>query len=277
MHIRPRGRLSAATTRRLLDGGEGPSPLPQLLAAASAPATAAELRGEAAALAAFRSAPHAAPLPHDEPRRPPVRAASTFMIAKAVAAIALTASTAGGIALATTSTPADPPARPTREAVATNSAGPPSLVSAVPGPGAALVDPQPAADPSVAASNPSDGARTPVRPTPAPQVARPTGPCRASAGCADADPGAAARPSADPGTAARPTPPKGRPSAAPGNPDRRTGKPDTATDRAKDGTTDKDKPEKTGKPADDQETANGNGNGNGNADRGGSAGKGRDG
>jgi hypothetical protein len=272
MHIRPPGRLSAATTRRLLDGGEGPSPLPQLLAAASAPATAAELRGEAAALAAFRSAPHAAPLPHDEPRRPPVRAASTFMIAKAVAAIALTASTAGGIALATTSTPADPHA-PTTEAVVTDGAAPPSLVSAVPRPGAALVDPEWAVDPSAAASDPSDSARATVRPTPAPQVARPTGLCRASAGCTDADPGTAARPTADAGTAARPTPPKGRPSAAPGNPDRRTGKPDTATDRAKDGTTDKDKPEKTGKPADDQETANGNGN----ADRGGSAGKGRDG
>ena len=44
--------------RRLLDGGHGPSPLPELLAAARAPATAAELRTEPAARAAFRAPVH---------------------------------------------------------------------------------------------------------------------------------------------------------------------------------------------------------------------------
>ena len=53
MHTRRLGRLAGATAQRLLDGGDGPSPLPQLLAAATAPATAAELRGEAAARVAF--------------------------------------------------------------------------------------------------------------------------------------------------------------------------------------------------------------------------------
>ena len=82
-------------------------PLPQLLAAASAPATATELRGESAARAAFRSSMHPAPLPDDLPRRSTVRVTTSIMIAKAIAAIALTAGTAGSIALATTATPAD--------------------------------------------------------------------------------------------------------------------------------------------------------------------------
>ena len=125
MHTRRFGRLSGATAQRLLDGGDGPPPLPQLLAAATAPATAAELRGESAARAAFRSSMHSAPLPHDIPRRTPVHATSSIIIAKVIAAITLTASTAGGIALATTSTPADPHARTTSESTATGDARPP--------------------------------------------------------------------------------------------------------------------------------------------------------
>ena len=108
MHTRRLGRLSGTTAQRLLDGGDGPSPLPQLLAAASAPATPTELRGESAARAAFRSSVHPAPLPDDLPRRATVRVTTSIMIAKAIAAIALTAGTAGSIALATTATPADP-------------------------------------------------------------------------------------------------------------------------------------------------------------------------
>ena len=104
-------------------------PAPQLLAAATAPATAAELQGESAARAAFRSSMHSAPLPDDLPRRPPVRVTTSIMIAKAIAAIALTASTAGGIALATTSTPADPHARPASESAATGDARPPPWCS----------------------------------------------------------------------------------------------------------------------------------------------------
>ena len=54
MHTRRLDRLSGTAAQRLLDGGDGPPPLPQLLAAATAPATPAELRGESAARAAFR-------------------------------------------------------------------------------------------------------------------------------------------------------------------------------------------------------------------------------
>src|SRR5512139_2078295 len=49
--------LDDVTAERLLDGTDGrPSALARLLARAAGPATAAELNGEAAALAAFRSA-----------------------------------------------------------------------------------------------------------------------------------------------------------------------------------------------------------------------------
>ena len=88
MLTRRPGRLSAAAAQRLLDGGGGPPPLPQLLAAAAAPPAPAELRGEPAARAAFRSSLHTAPLPHDFPRTP-VHATSTVMVARAIAALAL--------------------------------------------------------------------------------------------------------------------------------------------------------------------------------------------
>jgi hypothetical protein len=158
MRTRRPGRLSAAATRRLLDGGDGPPPLAQILAAATAPTTVAELRGESAARAAFRSSPHPTPLPHDPPRRSPLHAASTFMIAKAVAAVALAASTAGSIALATTSTPADPHALITSEAATTDGVPPSAVVLATPGPvavirwGVVLTRPWPAAQPGSGAA-----------------------------------------------------------------------------------------------------------------------------
>ena len=141
MHTRRFGRLTGATAQRLLDGGDGPPPLPQLVAAATAPATAAELRGEAAARAAFRSSTHSAPLSPDIPRRAPVRVTSSVIIAKVIAAITLTAGTAGGIALATTSTPADPHARTISETTASGDAAP-SLVIASPTSTGALDDPE---------------------------------------------------------------------------------------------------------------------------------------
>ena len=141
MHNRRFGRLTGATAQRLLDGGDGPPPLPQLLAAVTAPATAAELRGEAAARAAFRSSTHAAPLSPDIPRRAPVHVTSSVIIAKVIAAITLTASTAGGIALAATSTPADPHARAISETTASGDAAP-SLVIASPTSTGALDDPE---------------------------------------------------------------------------------------------------------------------------------------
>jgi hypothetical protein len=65
-------RLPRSTTDRLLDGGVGPEPLRQLLAAAAAPAQADELGGERAAHRAFITAARFPPLigaaPHN-PRR----------------------------------------------------------------------------------------------------------------------------------------------------------------------------------------------------------------
>ena len=253
MLTRRTGRLSAAAAQRLLDGGGGPPPLPQLLAAAAAPPAPAELRGEPAARAAFRSSVHTAPLPHDIPRKSPVHATSTIMVAKAIAAIALTASTAGGIALATSTTPADPPARTTSESAATDAA-PASLSSPPPGPERCWTIPTG----RLAHARPAP----PGRPASAGTAAHPTGLCQASShitgdragkaaespaftdlSCTDADPDAQA------------TRPTGRPSAAPRNPGERTGKPDT-TDRANDNT-DTDTPaeaeaEKPDKPADDR-------------------------
>jgi hypothetical protein len=93
--------LSGAAARRLLDGGDdGPSPLPQLLAAATAPGTAAELQDEAAARAAFRSSADATRVLLGGPRKARARAATTIVTAKIIAALALTAGTAGGVALA---------------------------------------------------------------------------------------------------------------------------------------------------------------------------------
>ena len=162
MHTRRFGRLTGATAQRLLDGGDGPPPLPQLLAAVTAPATAAELRGEAAARAAFRSSTHSAPLPHDIPRRAPVHVTSSIIIAKVIAAITLTASTAGGIALATTSTPADPHARTTSESTATGDTAPSSLLIASPTSTGALDDPENLTGSDGTADTPAAG--HPIRP-----------------------------------------------------------------------------------------------------------------
>ena len=97
-------RLPRSTTDRLLDGGVGPEPLRQLLAAAAAPAQADELGGERAAHRAFITAARFPPLigaaPHN-PRRHN-RALSWIVAAKAIAAVALTAG-AGGVAVAATS------------------------------------------------------------------------------------------------------------------------------------------------------------------------------
>jgi hypothetical protein len=105
--------LSGAVANRLLDGSDdGPAPLQQLLAAATAPASAAELQGEDAARAAFRSAVHAAPVPLRDSRRVRATTATGILTAKIIAALALTASTAGGVALATNSYSAHPQQSP---------------------------------------------------------------------------------------------------------------------------------------------------------------------
>jgi hypothetical protein len=105
--------LSGAVANRLLDGSDdGPAPLQQLLAAATAPASAAELQGEDAARAAFRSAVHATPVPLRDSRRVRATTATGILTAKIIAALALTATTAGGVALATNSYSAHPQQSP---------------------------------------------------------------------------------------------------------------------------------------------------------------------
>jgi len=107
---RSTGTLSGAAAHRLLDGSDDPpAPLRQLLAAATAPASEAELQGEDAARAAFRSAVHATPVPLRDSRRVRATTATGILTAKIIAALALTASTAGGVALATNSYSAHPP------------------------------------------------------------------------------------------------------------------------------------------------------------------------
>jgi hypothetical protein len=261
MHTRRLGRLSGTTAQRLLDGGDGPSPLPQLLAAASAPATATELRGESAARAAFRSSVHPAPFPDDFPRRSTVRVTTSIMIAKAIAAIALTAGTAGSIALATTATPADLPARTTSESAAADDVASSSLVLATPTPtGAALADPDGTAH-AAAADEPgrSGSAGIAARTTPDAKAPHPTSLCRASSNIqSDGHPGKAtdspafadlsctdADARADDADEAA-TRPAGRPTVAPGNPEQRTGKPDDAG-RATDDTDAEDTAEEPGK------------------------------
>ena len=227
------GRLTGATAQRLLDGGDGPPPLPQLVAAATAPATAAELRGEAAARAAFRSSTHSAPLPPDIPRRTPVRVTSSVIIAKVIAAITLTAGTAGGIALATTSTPADPHARAISETTASGDAAP-SLVIASPTSTGALDDPENLAGSDgtaealgAEAPDTAGGADGAVRTTPSPKAPHPTGRCRALTNLSeDGQAGKATESPAftddlncsEAGTAAGSTRPTGRPDVAPGKP-----------------------------------------------------------
>jgi hypothetical protein len=245
MHTRRLGRLTGATAQRLLDGGDGPSPLPQLLAAATTPATAAELLGEAAARAAFRSSTHSVPLPHDLPRRTPVRATSSIIIAKVIAAITLTAGTAGGITLATTSTPADPH-HVTSESTGTGDAASSSLVVDSPTSPGALDDPEDltgsggtADAPAAGAPDATGGTEDAVRATPSPKAPHPTGRCRALSNISeDGQAGKAAESPAfadlscteadTKGGGTGSTRSTGRPDVPPGNPEQRTGKPDTA-------------------------------------------------
>jgi hypothetical protein len=110
---RSTGTLSGAAAHRLLDGSDdAPAPLRELLAAATAPAMEAELQGEDAARAAFRSAVHATPVPIRDSRRFRATTATGILTAKIIAALALTATTAGGVALATNSYSAHPQQSP---------------------------------------------------------------------------------------------------------------------------------------------------------------------
>ncbi len=189
-----------------------------------------------------------------------MRITTSIMIAKAIAAIALTAGTAGGIALATSATPADLPARTTSESAATDDAASSSLVLAAPTPtGAALADPDGADDAAVADEPGRSGsAGTAARTTPEAKAPHSTGLCRASSNITTLDhPGkAAGSPAfvgldcddadarADDADAAAT-----RPTVAPGNPEQRTGKPDDAG-RATDDTDTEDTADEPGSAAD---------------------------
>jgi hypothetical protein len=244
-------RLTPATAEHLLDGGERPADLRQLLAAAAGPGTARELAGEAAAVAAFVDAQRASSLPSAESRRPSMlsTALSKILAAKAVAAVVLVAGATGGVALAATASgsddapPADRPAATrtatppaagengsenraeSAEATATESA---DASSAVPAPPA---EPDPSMtglcnawaagatdNPGKAAENPAFGAL--VDAAGSPEAV--DGYCD---DLADDAPGAnrsenATRPTEAPGNPDHPT---GQPTAAPGNPDHQVG------------------------------------------------------
>ena len=189
---------------------------------------------------------------------------------------------AGGIALATTSTPDDPHARTTSESTTTGDAAP-SLVIASPTPTGSLDDPEDLAGFAEAAGTPAagdpdraDDADDAVRATPSPKPVHPTGRCRAltnisedgQAGKATASPAFTDLDCTQTDTAAEPTRPTGRPDVAPGNPDQRTGKPDTIGNAKDDTATDEAaKAEKAGKNEDDS-NAEADTDGGGTADRG---------
>ena len=239
----PRRRLppvSGAVARQQLDGGHGPSPLPELLAAARAPATAAELRSEPAARAAFRCSVHThpSPLPHDIPRRNPMRTTTTILVAKAIAAIALTASTAGGVALATHSSPTTPrdQLNSTTAKAAASDAHAADLTSLTTTPSTALADDHARPDTPVGPARDDEENSKATNERASASAAHPTGRCQALSNISGTDQGKAADSPAftgldcsDNGTAT--TKSTGRPTAPPGNPDQRTGKPDTDQDK----------------------------------------------
>jgi hypothetical protein len=239
MHVRRFPRLTGAVARRLLDGGGGPSPLPELLAAAQAPATAAELQGEPAARAAFRSSLHTCPLPPDIPRRSPVKTTTTIMVAKAIAAIALTASTAGGVALATHSSPTAPKQQlhSTTEKAATQDGLAFKANPLTTSPPDAIADGHPRPDTPVGPAQDGEDSKA-INDRAALGASHPTGRCRALSNISNAGQSGKAADSAafadlscaDNANATANAKPTGRPTAAPGNPEHRTGKPDT--DRA---------------------------------------------
>ncbi|WP_214371156.1 hypothetical protein [Pseudonocardia sp. H11422] len=217
-------RLSAAAAEHLLDGGDGPQSLRQLLAAAAGPGTASELRGEAAARAAFVACPQ--PLPNDPtlgtaPMR--TRTLSRILMTKVIAALALTGA-AGGVAIAATATAGPPDELPASAAEQSTEQAAPALSRL----------PEPSAAPG-GGTHDSTGAERSG--TPSPSL---PGLCRAwSAGATD-NPGRAAEnpaftalvaaagdPSKVDGYCAGLTEdhPTGRPTTAPGNPDHPTGPP----------------------------------------------------
>jgi hypothetical protein len=204
--------LSGAVANRLLDGSDdGPAPLQQLLAAATAPASAAELQGEDAARAAFRSAVHAAPVPLRDSRRVRATTATGILTAKIIAALALTAGTAGGVALATNSYSAHPEQSPVvngsaRAGAPVGSVSPSGMTTSTTTPAAdgdARSDSSvPLGDNSEAVDDGTVPPRAPAAPAPGP-----AGPCAARCTTNAADSPVA--PPGRPGQHSSPPPPAG--------------------------------------------------------------------
>ena len=96
--------LRYRATDRLLDGGDGPEPLRRLLAAATGPATRAELAGEAAAVEAFVAAGSG------RGRHTKTGSRAGMRMARVATVVAL-AGAAGSVAVAAAATVSDPDVR----------------------------------------------------------------------------------------------------------------------------------------------------------------------
>ena len=182
-----------------------------------------------------------------------MRTTTTIMVAKAIAAIALTASTAGGVALATHSsptTPRDQSSSTTAKAAAAKAAASDALAadltSQTTAPSTALADDHARPDTPVGPARDGEENSKATNARASASAAHPTGRCQALSNISStAQPGKAADSPAfadlscsDNATTKQHT---GRPTAPPGNPDQRTGKPDTDRDENARGDTDADK------------------------------------
>jgi hypothetical protein len=263
MHTSTSDRLTAAAAEQLLDGGAGPAGLAPLLAAAAGPATASELSGEAAAVAAFADAPRVSRLPGAPSRRPSMLsvALSKLLAAKALAVVVLLAGATGGVALAATvsSQPAAPSADPPAAPRTPLPTAPPEPVEDHPAPAArgtahgADTTAQPAPEPSLAAlctawgagattGNPGAAAENPAFRALVKAAGSPGEVPGYCVGLQDTDPHA--RPgTSDSGNGEHREHPDGPPTAAPGHP---TGPPTDAPERNSDEHGDRSRPEPGG-------------------------------
>ena len=177
-----------------------------------------------------------------------MKTTTTIMVAKAIAAIALTASTAGGVALATHSsptTPRDQSSSTTAKAAASDALAS-DLTSLTTAPSTAIADDHARPDTPVGPDRDGEENGKATNDRASSSAAHPTGRCQALSnisgadqGKADDSPAFAGLDCSDDGTAT--TKLTGRPTAPPGNPEQRTGKPDTDQDTNARGDTEADK------------------------------------
>jgi hypothetical protein len=169
-----------------------------------------------------------------------VKTTTTIMVAKAIAAIALTASTAGGVALATHSSPNAPKQQlhSTTDQAVTQDGLASEVNRLTTTPSDAIADGHPRPEPPVGPGQDGEDSDKAVNDRAAAGASHPTGRCRALSNISDADQSGKAADSpafadlscADNANATATAKPTGRPTAARGNPEQSTGKPDT--DRA---------------------------------------------